>query len=210
MSARLFDRLAAAASLLILVGLGMLSYFLAQQAERLARPSAPRAAAHEPDYFVDRLRLLKANAAGDPAVRIEAVRMRHFPDDLTIEFDEPRIVTLADDRPAIRVTAERGKSPDTGEKTDLFGNVRVVRDADGKNPPLLVLTEQATVLLEEKIVLTDQPVDIHMGPNRLAGVGMRLDSESRQLQVDSQVRGQIAPREGIPNGNPAQSPVQSR
>jgi len=210
LSARLFDRLAAAASILILVGLGMLSYFLAQQAERLARPSTPRAVTHEPDYFVDRLRLLKANAAGDPAVRIEAVRMRHFPDDLTIEFDEPRIVTLADDRPAIRVTADRGKSPDTGEKTDLFGNVRIVRAADGKNPPLVAITEQATVLLDEKVVLTDRPVDIQMGPNRLTGVGMQLDSQSRQLQVDSQVRGQIAPRDGNPNGNPAQSPENSR
>jgi lipopolysaccharide export system protein LptC len=209
-SARLFDRLAAAASILILVGLGMLSYFLAQQAERLARPSTPRALTHEPDYFVDRLRLLKANAVGDPAVRIEAVRMRHFPDDLMIEFDQPRIVTLTDNRPAIRVTAERGKSPDTGEKTHLFGNVRIRRDADGRNPPLLVLTEQATVLLEEKVVQTDQPVDIHMGPNRLTGVGMRLDSQSRQLQVDSQVRGHIAPREGNPNGDPAQSPESSR
>ena len=210
MSARLFDRLAAAASILILVGLGMLSYFLAQQAERLARPNLPRAVTHEPDYFVDRLRLLKANAAGDPAVRIEAVRMRHFPDDLTIEFDEPRVVTLTDDRPAIRVTADRGRSPDTGEKTDLFGNVRVLRDPDGDKPPLLVLTEQATVLLEEKVVLTDQPVDIRMGPNRLAGVGMRLDSQSRQLQVDSRVKGHIAPREGTPNGNPAQSSETSR
>ena len=210
MSARLFDRLAAAASILILVGLGMLSYFLAQQAERLARPNLPRAVTHEPDYFVDRLRSPSAGAAGDPAVRIEAVRMRHFPDDLTIEFDEPRVVTLTDDRPAIRVTADRGRSPDTGEKTDLFGNVRVLRDPDGDKPPLLVLTEQATVLLEEKVVLTDQPVDIRMGPNRLAGVGMRLDSQSRQLQVDSRVKGHIAPREGTPNGNPAQSSETSR
>ena len=72
MSPRLFDRLAAAASILILVGLGMLSYFLAQQAERLARPSTPRALTHEPDYFVDSLRLLKANAAGD-------FRRLHYP-----------------------------------------------------------------------------------------------------------------------------------
>jgi len=210
MSARLFDRLAAAASILILVGLGMLSYFLAQQAERLARPNLPRAVTHEPDYFVDRLRLLKANAAGEPAVRIEALRMRHFPDDLTIEFDEPHLVTLNDNRPAVRVTADRGRSPDTGEKTDLFGNVRILRDADGDKPPLVVLTEQATVLLEEKVVLTDQPVDIRMGLDRLAGVGMRLDSQLRQLQVDSRVKGHIAPREGTPNGNPAQSSETSR
>ena len=130
----------------------MLSYFLAQQAERLARPSTPRALTHEPDYFVDRLRLLKANAAGDPAVRIEAVRMRHFPDDLTIEFDEPRVVTLTDNRPAIRVTADRGRSPDTGEKTDLCGNVRIVRDANGDTPAAGGADRAATVLLEEKVV----------------------------------------------------------
>src|SRR5690606_33237815 len=91
---RLFDRLAAAASVLILVGLGMLSYFLAQQAERLARPSVARPVSHEPDYFVEQLRLLKANAAGDPAVRVEALHMRHYPDDRTIEFDQPNLVTL--------------------------------------------------------------------------------------------------------------------
>jgi lipopolysaccharide export system protein LptC len=210
MSARLFDRLAAAASIMILVGLGMLSYFLAQQAERLARPSAPRAVTHEPDYFVDRLRLLKANAAGDPAVRVEASRMRHFPDNLTIEFDRPHIVTLTEGRPEIKVTAERGRSPETGEKTDLSGDVRIVRDADGQQQALVVLTEAATVLIEEKVVLTDQPVAITMGPNRLNGVGMRLDSQSRQLQVDSQVRGHIAPPDASPGGASEQSPQRSR
>jgi len=210
MSARLFDRLAAVTSILILVGLGMLSYFLAQQAERLARPSEPRGLTHEPDYFVDRLRLLKANEAGNPAVRIEAVRMRHYPDDLTIEFDEPHVVTLTENRPAIRVDADRGRSPDSGEKTDLSGNVRIVRDADGDHPPLIVLTDAATVLLEEKVVLTDRPVDIRTGQNTLTGVGMRLDSQTRRLQVDSRVKGRIAPRDGTPAGSPEQPPESSR
>jgi lipopolysaccharide export system protein LptC len=210
MSGRLFDRLAAVASILILVGLGMLSYFLAQQAERLARPNAPREVTHEPDYFVDRLRLLKANEAGNPAVRVEAVKMRHYPDDLTIEFDQPHIVTLTEGRPPIRVDADRGRSPDTGEKADLSGNVRIVRDAEGDRPPLVVLTDAATVLLQEKVVLTDRPVDIQMGPNTLAGIGMRLDSQSRQLQVDSRVKGYIAPRDGNPAGKPVQPPESSR
>jgi lipopolysaccharide export system protein LptC len=157
-NSRLFDRLAAAASIMILVGLGMLSYFLAQQAERLTRPSAPRAIAHEPDYFVERLRLLKANAAGDPALRMEAALMRHYPDDRTIEFDEPHVVTLADDRPAIRVTARTGRSPDTGEKTELIGNVRIVRDETPDAPSLVVLTSAATVLFDEKVIWSDAPV----------------------------------------------------
>ena len=196
--------MAAAASLVVLIALGLLSYFLAQQAERMARPSAPRAVTHEPDYFVDRLRLLKANASGDPAVRIEAVRMRHFPDDLTIEFDHPHIVTLTDDQPAIRITAIEGNAPDTGEKTDLRGDVRIVRDADAHGPAVVVLTQAATILLDEKVIVTDQPVEIDMGPNRLTGVGMRMDSQTRRLQVDSRVKGFIAPRDGAPGAAPGQ------
>lgn len=193
MSARLFDRLAAIASMLILIGLGLLSYFLAQQAERLTRPGSPRLLTHEPDYFVDRMTLLKANAAGDPAVRIEAVRMRHFPDDRTIEFDQPRMVTLADNRPLIRISADQGTAPDTGERTELSGNVRIVREASDTAPALLARTDAATVLIEEKVIHTDRPVEIEMGSNRLSGVGMKLDSESRQLRLDSQVKGRLAP-----------------
>jgi lipopolysaccharide export system protein LptC len=205
---RLFDRLAAAASVLILVGLGMLSYFLAQQAERLARPSVARPVSHEPDYFVEQLRLLKANAAGDPAVRVEALHMRHYPDDRTIEFDQPNLVTLTDDRPAIRVTARTGRSPDTGEKVDLIGNVRIVRDATPEAAELVALTSTATVLLEEKVVWTDAPVRIEMGGDVLTGIGMRLDSQTRQLQVDSRVKGHIAPRERTEGSG--QPPASSR
>ncbi len=204
MSARLFDRLAAVASMLILIGLGMLSYFLAQQADRLARPNTPRPITHEPDYFVDRMTLLKANAAGEPSVRIEAVRMRHFPDDLTIEFDAPRVVTLTDNRPVIRISADSGRAPDTGEKTDLTGNVRIVREASASEAELVALTDAATVLIERKIVVTDRPVDIRTGPNRLTGIGMQLDSQTRQLRVDSRVKGLIAPREAPREDAPPQ------
>ena len=64
----------------------------------------------------------------------------------------------------------------------------------------MALTQAATVLLDEKVVLTDQPVRIEMGPNTLTGIGMRLDSQTRQLQVDSRVRGHLAPREGASTG----------
>jgi lipopolysaccharide export system protein LptC len=58
--------------------------------------------------------------------------------------------------------------------------------------------------------VTDQPVDIRMGPNTLSGVGMRLDSQTRQLQVDSRVRGHIAPRDGAPTGHSEKSLESSR
>lgn len=198
MRGRLFDRLAAVMSMLILVGLGLLSYFLAQQAERMAASRQPRALTHEPDYFVDRMVLLKANAAGQPSVRVEAERMRHFPDDLTVEFDAPRVITLTDNRPVIRITAREGQAPDTGDKAELIGDVRIVRAAAPGDPELVVTTSAATVLINDQIVLTDQPVNIAHGANRLAGTGMQLNSQTRQLTLDSRVNGLIAPDTPVP------------
>ncbi len=209
MNARLFDRLAAVVSMLILVGLGLSSYFLAQQAERMLRNPAAGPPAHEPDYFVERLKVLKVDERGAPSLRIEAQRMRHFPDDRTIEFETPRIVTLGSDRPEIRVSAARGIGPDDGSKVELIGDVTIRREGgirrdDGvagaapstasRARTLNASTDRATVLLEERVVTTDRPVEIEIGPDRLAGTGMRLESESRRLEIDAAVRGTIAPR----------------
>ena len=74
----------------------------------------------------------------------------------------------------------------------------------------MISLDAATVLLQEKVVFTNQPVDIRTGQNVLTGVGMRMESESRQLQVDSQVRGHIAPRDGNSTGKPELLPESSR
>lgn len=205
MNARLFDRLAAVASMLILVGLGLSSYFLAQQAERILRAPASGPMTHEPDYFVDRLKVLKVDEQGAPSLRIEAQRMRHFPDDRTVEFESPRIVTLASDRPEIRVQASRGIGPDDGSKVELIGAVEIRREAQARDSltspaaaprsrALTATTTRATVLLDERIVTSGEPVEIEIGADRLSGTGMRLESESRRLEVESAVRATIAPR----------------
>jgi lipopolysaccharide export system protein LptC len=49
-------------------------------------------------------------------------------------------------------------------------------------------TDFAIVLADQDIVLTDRPVNIIMGGNRLAGTGMELNSRTRQLRLDSSVQ----------------------
>lgn len=196
MTPRLFDRVAAGASMMILVALGVVSYLLAMQADRATRPDEDAALRHEPDYYVEHLKVLKVNQAGQPSLRLEADRMRHYPDDNTLVFDRPWVLTLDENQPAFTVTADSGVGPDTGSQIDLAGHVVMVRDATPQSARLEARTDQATVLLDDKIVQTDRPVEIDLGPNRLDGVGMRLDGQTRQLQVDSRVRGTLAPDAG--------------
>lgn len=196
MTPRLFDRMAAGASMLILVALGVVSYLLAIQADRGGRPEPGAALRHEPDYFVERLKVLKVNQAGEPSLRLEAERMRHYPDDKTLVFDRPWVLTLDENEPAFTVTADHGVGPDTGSQIDLSGHVKMVRDETAQSARLEARTDQALVHLDDKIVETGRPVEIDLGPNRLDGVGMRLDGQTRQLQLDSRVRGTLAPDAG--------------
>ncbi|MDO5102765.1 MAG: LPS export ABC transporter periplasmic protein LptC [Lautropia sp.] len=189
MSPRLFDRLAATASMLILIGLGMASYYFAQQAERQNQKAPPQAGRADPDYFVERMALMRADATGAPSVRIEARQMLHYPLDQQIAFTAPRIITLDDQHPLLTVQAERGKAADNGDEAELFDNVQVLRAATARDPALRVDTQAVTVDLVGKIIHTDQPVVVTSGNNRLSGVGLAIQEQSRLLTFQSRVQG---------------------
>ena len=196
MTPRLFDRLAAGASMLILIALGVVSYLLAMQADRSARPTTAPPLRHEPDYYVAHLKVLKVNQTGQPSLRLLAEEMHHYPDDNTLAFVKPHVLTLDENEPAFEVTADNGVGPDDGSRIDLTGHVVMIREETPQSARLEARTTEATVYIDDKVVVTDQAVQIDLGPNHLDGVGMRLDGQTRELQVDSRVRGTLAPDAG--------------
>ena len=198
MTPRLFDRLAAGASMLILIALGVVSYLLAMQADRGTRTGGEVQLRHEPDYYVENLKVLKVNQAGQPSLRLVAERMRHYPDDNSLAFVRPKVLTLDENEPAFEVTADDGVGPDDGTKIDLSGHVVMIREETPESARLEARTDQATVYINEKVIQTARPVQIDLGPNRLDGTGMRLDGQTRELRVDSRVRGTLAPDVGRP------------
>lgn len=189
MKARSLDRIAAAVSLALLTALGLFTFYLAQVADRGQRPrSTAPTETDEPDYFVERMALLTMNERGEPAFRMEAQQLQHFPSDDRTEFSEPVMVSLDPARPRVTITAARGELLSGGDEVRLQGEVVVTRAATEKAAPLKVETDYAIVLPNEDIVRTDRPVNVIQGGHRLTGVGMELDNRIRQLRVDSQVR----------------------
>ncbi|MDO4905775.1 MAG: LPS export ABC transporter periplasmic protein LptC [Lautropia sp.] len=204
MSARLFDRLAAGASMLILVGLGMASYYFAKKAETQGQQAPPVANRPDPDYFVERMALMRADANGDPSVRVEAERMLHYPLSGRIAFTNPLIITLDERRPLMTARADRGEAADTGDFADLMDNVQVLRAATEREPSMQVDTQAARVDLDRKTISSDQPVEITAGDNRLQGVGMEISEQARQLELKQRVRGHF------PAARPSRDASQSR
>ena len=188
MSPRLFDRLAATASVLILIGLGMVSYYFAKQAEQ-NQSGPPIEGRADPDFFVEQMTLMRANADDNPSVRVEADHMLHYPLDQRMAFTRPRIISLDETQPLTTITSRKGSAPDSGDYADLQEDVRVLRAATADAPPMQLITETARVDMVNNLISTADPVQMQAGDNRLQGVGMEIRDQDQQLELKSRVRG---------------------
>ena len=189
MRQRLYDRFAAVLSIALLTGLAGFSYYLAELASK-SEPGPGRARpGHNPDYFVEGLALTRTNAVGSPTFRLSAQRLEHFPDDDTIDFQRPVLVSLDPERPLVTIRAERGRASAGAQRTDLQGQVLLVRAGDRERPEMRIETDQVTLLPEEDIARTDRPVRVLLGASSLTGTGMEFDNGLRTLKVRSMVHG---------------------
>ncbi len=193
MKGRTEDRLAAAVSLVLLLTLAGGSYFLAEFAADRGGPAGIRKITHEPDYFVDGLVLTKVNERGEPAFRLSAERMVHYPDDGSSEFTQPRMVSLDTDRPRIELRATSGSTDAQGDETELSGGVVLVRHGSGADPDLVVKSEFLVIETKSEVAHTNHPVEIKHGTTSLTGVGMEFDNATRHLRLESRVRGYWQP-----------------
>jgi lipopolysaccharide export system protein LptC len=188
-NSRARDRFAAVVSLLLLACLAAGSYYLAEISRRFAIEPGQASLRHEPDYFVEGLVFTRVSARGDPAFRLSAERMVHYPDDQAAEYTRPEVVSLDPARPQLRVVSDRGRSGSDGVETHLDGNVVMTREAGDGDPAMTIRTDHVVIYSDTEIAKTDRPVTIERGGSTLTGVGMQFDNPARSLTVDSQVRG---------------------
>jgi lipopolysaccharide export system protein LptC len=186
---RFHDRLAAGVSVLLLAALAGGSYYLAEISWKMATAPSASSLRHEPDYFVEGLVFTRINAHGQPAFRMSAERMVHYPDDDSTAFERPVLVSLDPAQPALRLIADTGTSTTGGIETHLSGNVVMTRAPTAIEPEMTIYTDYVVLYSETEIAKTDRPVRIERGPSVLTGVGMEFNNAARTLNVDSDVHG---------------------
>jgi lipopolysaccharide export system protein LptC len=193
MDARSIDRLAAFGSIALLAALAVGTYYLAEMANRSNRPVV-KAPATEPDFYVTGFSLIKLNQKGEPAFRISAKKMTHYPDRDTSEFEEPVTVSLRADKPTITITARkaisRDISTDQPSLLTLLDGVRLERKAGPGINPLLIETDLMVVNPDDETASNEVPVKMTNGPSLLTATGFYFDNPGQKLTLKSQVRGQ--------------------
>jgi lipopolysaccharide export system protein LptC len=144
---------------------------------------------HDPDFIAEDFGVTKMSTSGKPEYILSAERMLHYPDDQSTDIVAPRLVQRREDAPPVVISADRGQVSKNGEVANFYDDVVVVREAGQGRSELRMQTEYLQVVPDQNIARTDKPVTITEGRSKLVGVGMELNSKTRQFTLLSQVRG---------------------
>lgn len=192
-SRRRLDRLIAWMPILLLGGLAALTWWLDAQVQD-AGPRRDGNARHDPDLFAERVRGVELDEKGRAVQTLAASRARHYPDDGTVEFDDPRFLLTQPGRPPFSVQADRARVTGDRERAVFDGSVNATRAAETAGSgepagPVSLATEHLVVIPKESKALTDRPVTITEPRGIIRATGLVLDNEAKTATLQSEVRG---------------------
>lgn len=194
----LLDRLTAWSPVLLLGALAALTYWLDAQVQ----PPAPRrdgSERHDPDLYVENFRAVELDARGLPKQIVAGKRALHFGDDQTVEIVSPELAQTEAGKPAVSITADKGRLSGDRKNVWFSGNVRAKREAGPARPgeeasgPITVTTEYLHVVPDTERVTTDKPVTIEEPRGIIRATGLSLDNKAKTLKLESAASGTIQP-----------------
>lgn len=141
---------------------------------------------HDPDFIISDSVLRKLDSSGRLQYTLNAIDIRHYPDDDSTEMIKPHLVYLYPTRPTLTIAAEHGHSNKDNQQVDLTGNVQINRAATAKDEEMIGYSPDLTVFPDEEKAFTKSPVLITKGKSWVKGVGLQVDSRAQTYVLESQ------------------------
>ncbi|MBM3393354.1 MAG: LPS export ABC transporter periplasmic protein LptC [Betaproteobacteria bacterium] len=182
-------RLVAWSPVILLALLGALTAWL-DRAVQSGGALGPRSLA-VPDIIVEGMSAIKYNANGTPLHGLIAKRLEHQPDKDSTQLDYPVLTHFDPDKAQVEVRANHAQVSKDAKVVTFTGGVQIVRAADDESGPVTLKTEYLRMLLDEEIARSDQMVEITGDHGVLSGVGLEFNNRTRQMKLNSRVRGQF-------------------
>jgi lipopolysaccharide export system protein LptC len=159
---------------------------LMEQSDPDARLGGPP---NEPDYIVENFSFVRMTETGQPSYLVSGKRLVHVPQGDVSDVDQPVLRGVTPGRPPMTVTAERARIFHQEHRIDLLGDVDINRPQTPQTEAMRVRTQALTVLPDEEILKTDQPIQMQLGASSVQAVGMEANNATQKVHIAS--RGQI-------------------
>lgn len=194
-----WDDLSIYLPVLIMGVLALGSYWILHATPMPSDATPDHPATHDPDYFMRDFSVRSYYPDGSLKSEVYGVEGRHYPDTDTLEMDQARIRSFNEQG---RLTTSQAKRIQTnGDQNDylLQGQVHVVRDAaqnaDGTTLPQLTFEgEELRVLTDDKKLMSQQPVTMTRGQDRVKADRLDYDDNTRVAFLQGRVQAVFMPR----------------
>jgi len=182
-----------------MVLMGMLalgSYWLMRATPDAPKPPPPRAVRHDPTEFMRNFSVRTFTPEGDLRSEIKGREGRHFPDDDSMEVDEPRIRHLSES--GVRFIAVARKTHVNGAHNHavLTGDAVVVRESPQQAPSLEFRGNQLIIDSAIDELWSDEPVDVTRGADRIQADKLIYRDKLQVAEFSGRVRATFAGRGG--------------
>lgn len=194
---RALERLSLYLPLGVMALLAAASYWLVRVTPLPGPEASPRAPSHAPDYVMTQLTVRSYGADGQLRSELAGASARHHPDTDALVIEAVRLQSRDAQGHTSLATARLGFTDSAGERVRLEGDVRIERAAwrktDGRDEPALRLLGQSLWAdLPSDSAHSEQPVQLFRAGDSFSAQRMRLDNRARVLELQGQVRVQLA------------------
>jgi lipopolysaccharide export system protein LptC len=192
-----WDRTTVYLPIILMAVMALGTYWLARNTPTLGLPDLPRPATHEPDYFMRGFSVKTYGVDGRLKSEVFGSEARHYPDNDTVEIDQPRIRSFDPAGRLTVATARRALSNGDGSQVQLFGDAVVTREGgiDEKGQPVPKMQFRGDfldVFVDAERVKSNKPVELTRGNDRFTADSLDYDNLDRVLQLQGRVRGVLA------------------
>jgi lipopolysaccharide export system protein LptC len=193
---RAWDRLSIYLPVILMGLMALGTYWLARNTPDFSLPGVQRALTHDPDYFMRRFSVKNFDASGRLKSEVHGTEARHFPDNDTLEVDQPRVRAVNEAGVLTVATAKRALSNGDGSEVQLIGDAVVTREAQSTSsaPRLEIRGEFLHLFVQTEKVRSHKPVVLKRGDDQFTADHLEYDNLDRMLELRGRVRGTIAPR----------------
>ena len=196
---RLFDLVSAYLPLLMMALLASATWWLVRNAPSVDAPPAAPPPRHEADYVMTRFVVQRFDPAGALRTQIEGERLRHFPDDDTLEVEDARIRAIGSDGAVTLATAKRALANGDGSELQLIGDAHITRPGAGSAEPIEFRSEFLQAFRNVERVRSHLPVIVTQGRSVVRAGGMEYDNLARVVDLKGRTSATfVSPRPAAP------------
>ena len=193
--ARALDVVSAYLPLLMMAILALGTWWLVRNAPTLETPRETVAPRHEPDYEMTNFVVQRFAKDGTLRTQLEGDRLRHYPDNDTLEIDRARLRAIDSDGVVTLATANRALANGDGSEVQLLGDARVVRPAEGNEQEIEFRGEFLHAFRNVEQVRSHLPVTVTQGESVVHADGMEYDNLARVIDLHGRTRATfVSPR----------------